>query len=93
MGTPAGTAWVVDSEFTLFPNPARGQVTLAVNHTAVVSTIVVRNMIGQTVGKYIMRDAGQLTLSTDDWGNNQVLLVTVYQEGRAPLSQRLVISR
>jgi hypothetical protein len=93
MGAPGATVSGTAIQFSLFPNPARDQVTVALNHPAAASTVVVRNMMGQTLGTYTMRDAGQLTLNTDEWGNNQVLLVTMYSEGQEPVSQRLVISR
>ena len=93
MGAPGAEVFDTDIQFSLFPNPARDQVTVSLNHPTVASTVVVRNMMGQTLGTYMMRDAGQLTLNTNEWGNNQVLLVTIYSEGQQPVSQRLVISR
>jgi hypothetical protein len=93
MGAPGATVSGSAIQFSLFPNPARDQVTISLNHPTVASTVVVRNMVGQTLGTYRMRDAGQLTLDTNEWGNNQVLLVTMYAEGEEPVSQRLVISR
>ncbi|WP_421947114.1 M12 family metallo-peptidase [Phaeodactylibacter xiamenensis] len=93
MGAPGAEIFDTDIQFSLFPNPARDQVTVSLNHPTVASTVVVRNMMGQTLGTYMMRDAGQLTLNTNEWGNNQVLLVTIYSEGQQPVSQRLVISR
>jgi hypothetical protein len=93
MGAPGAEVFNTDIQFSLFPNPARDQVTVSLNHPTVASTVVVRNMMGQTLGTYMMRDAGQLTLNTKEWGNNQVLLITMYSEGQEPVSQRLVISR
>ncbi|KGE89482.1 MAG: fibronectin type III domain-containing protein [Phaeodactylibacter xiamenensis] len=93
MGAPGAEVFDTDIQFSLFPNPARDQVTVSLSHPTVASTVVVRNMMGQTLGTYMMRDAGQLTLNTNEWGNNQVLLVTIYSEGQQPVSQRLVISR
>ncbi|MEQ8703131.1 MAG: fibronectin type III domain-containing protein, partial [Phaeodactylibacter sp.] len=93
MGAPTVTTKADELKLTLFPNPARDQVTLTVNHLKVASTVVVRNMMGQTLGSYLMGEDGQLTLSTAEWGNNQILLVTIYPEGQEPVSQRLVISR
>lgn len=93
MDSPSGNFFAEDLELIMFPNPARDQVTLSVNRPDMQSSIMVRNMMGQTLGRYVLQGNEQLILNTNDWGNNQVLLVTVYTEGETPVSQRLVISR
>ncbi|WP_282783764.1 fibronectin type III domain-containing protein [Phaeodactylibacter xiamenensis] len=93
MGAPTWNGLEEAIQFSLFPNPARDKVTLAWNDQITGGTVVVRNMMGQTVGTYLVAESDQLTLNTAEWGNNQVLVVTVHQEGTQPVSKKLVISR
>ncbi|WP_282775565.1 hypothetical protein, partial [Phaeodactylibacter xiamenensis] len=93
MGAPTWNGLEEAIQFSLFPNPARDKVTLAWNDQITEGTVVVRNLMGQTLGSYLIAESNQLTFNTAEWVDHQVLMVTVYQEGKPPLSKKLVICR
>lgn len=80
-------------EVALFPNPARGQVTITLSQPGEPTTVTVHNVLGELMATYPMGGQQQLRLPTAGWGHNQLVWVTVRQRGRAPVTQRLLLAR
>lgn len=78
--------------FTMYPNPARHQVSLRFESTPETAEIVLTNMLGMQVGRYELAEQNAFNINLDELnGAAQFLFVTVQIPGSAPMTKRLLL--
>ncbi len=78
--------------FTMYPNPARHQVSLRFETTPETAEIVLTNMLGMQVGRYEIAEQNAFNINLDELnGAAQFLFVTVQVPGSAPMTKRLLL--
>lgn len=81
-----------EKDFTMFPNPARNQVTLQLSTTPETAEIILTNTLGMQVGRYKIANQNVLNINLDELqSNTQFLFVTVRIPGSQPLTKRLML--
>lgn len=79
------------ADFKLFPNPA-GEIVFLETNRGEATDVTVLSLLGQELGRYRIIGGQKQSLNTTDWGiSQQVVLIRITQEGKKPVTRRLLL--